>query len=206
MNQKLLTRAAMSAQNRGRRHLQQNFMMAPGGAGGADDPEPDISHFITDDFLQVLEEHRKVCEKEGRLDEAQAARKRLRQLKIISENRKRDQLTQSHQTEMQALENAHMSEVRELLAKWNNIILPNFENEAALLELELKKRQQNEVEMFRQQVELQQKNQKVHYSSEVLNLQRRVEVLGSHGAYKDAKTLRKKIKETQKAVQAKHDH
>ena len=31
--------------------------------------EPDISHFITDDFLQVLEEHRKVCEKEGKLDE-----------------------------------------------------------------------------------------------------------------------------------------
>lgn len=57
-------------------------MMAPGGAGGPggleNDPEPDISHFITDDFLQVLEEHRKVCEKEGRLDEAQAARKRLR--------------------------------------------------------------------------------------------------------------------------------
>lgn len=40
--------------------------------------EPDISHFITDDFLQVLEEHRKVCEKEGKLNEAQAARKRLK--------------------------------------------------------------------------------------------------------------------------------
>ena len=58
---------------------------------------------------------------------------------------------------MQALENAHMTEIKELLTKWNNIILPNFENEAALLELELKKRQQNEVEMFRQQVELEQK-------------------------------------------------
>ena len=112
--------------------------------------EGDVAHFITDDFLQVLEEHRKVCEKEGKLTEAQAARKRLRQLKIISENKKRDDLTQSHQTEMQALENAHMTEVKELLTKWNNIILPNVENEAALLELELKKRQQNEVEMFRQ--------------------------------------------------------
>lgn len=96
-----------------------------------------------------------------------------------------------------------MTEIKELLTKWNNIILPNFENEAALLELELKKRQQNEVEMFRQQVEMEQKQQKVHYSSEVLNLKRRAEVLGSHGAYKDARTLKKKIKETQKAVQAK---
>lgn len=168
--------------------------------------EGDVAHFITDDFLQVLEEHRKVCEKEGKLTEAQAARKRLRQLKIISENKKRDDLTQSHQTEMQALENAHMTEVKELLTKWNNIILPNFENEAALLELELKKRQQNEVEMFRQQVELEQKSQKVHYSSEVLNLKRRAEVLGNQGAYKDAKILKRKIKETQRAVQAKQEN
>lgn len=96
--------------------------------------------FITDDFLQVLEEHRKVCEREGKLDEAQAARKRLKELKIINENRKRDSLYQSHQAEMQALESAHMLEIKELLTKWNSIIIPNFENEAALLELELKKR------------------------------------------------------------------
>ena len=42
---------------------------------------------------------------------------------------------------MEALESAHMMEVKELLTKWNSIIMPNFENEAALLELELKKRQ-----------------------------------------------------------------
>ena len=41
---------------------------------------------------------------------------------------------------MQALENAHLAEIKELLGKWNNIIIPNFENEASLLELELKKR------------------------------------------------------------------
>ncbi len=41
---------------------------------------------------------------------------------------------------MQALESAHMIEIKELLTKWNSIIIPNFENEAALIELELKKR------------------------------------------------------------------
>lgn len=54
----------------------------------------DVANFITDDFLQVLEEHRKVCEKEGKLNEAMAARKRLRELKVINENKKRDNLTQ----------------------------------------------------------------------------------------------------------------
>lgn len=50
---------------------------------------------------------------------------------------------------MEALEKAHLQEIKELLAKWNNIIIPNYENEVSLLELELKKRQQNEVELFR---------------------------------------------------------
>jgi hypothetical protein len=44
----------------------------------------------------VLEEHRKVCEKEGKLNEAQGARKRLRDLKILNENRKREMLFNNH--------------------------------------------------------------------------------------------------------------
>ena len=59
---------------------------------------------VTDDFLQVLEEHRKICEKEGKLDEAQAARKRLRELRVVNENRKRDTLVSKHTVEMEALE------------------------------------------------------------------------------------------------------
>ena len=41
---------------------------------------------------------------------------------------------------MKALENAHKGEIRELINKWNSVIMANFENEAALLEIELKKR------------------------------------------------------------------
>lgn len=43
---------------------------------------------------------------------------------------------------MESLENAHNSEIAELQNKWNNIILPQNENEAALIEMELKKKQQ----------------------------------------------------------------
>lgn len=39
---------------------------------------------------------------------------------------------------MEALENAHKGEIKELQNKWNNIILPQSENEAALIEMELK--------------------------------------------------------------------
>jgi hypothetical protein len=49
-----------------------------------------------------------------------------------------------HAAEMSALDNAHSAEIKELINKWNNILIPNFENEVALIEIELKKRHQNE--------------------------------------------------------------
>ena len=55
-----------------------------------------FENFINDDFLQVLEEHRKTCEREGKLSEAEVVRKRLRELKIVNENRKRELLSNSH--------------------------------------------------------------------------------------------------------------
>jgi len=79
---------------------------------------------------------------------------------------------------MNALDSAHRAEVKELLNKWNNIIIPNFENEVALLEIELKKRHQNELEMFREQIEHDQEVAIVHYSGEILNLKKKSEVLG----------------------------
>jgi len=48
-----------------------------------------------------------------------------------------------------ALENVHKQELRELTNRWDNLTMPNFENEIALLEMELKKRQQLELDEFR---------------------------------------------------------
>jgi len=79
---------------------------------------------------------------------------------------------------MKALENAHKAEIKELINKWNNVIMPNFENEASLLEIELKKKHQNELEAFKESVEKEQDANKIHYSSEVLNLKKKSEILG----------------------------
>ena len=39
--------------------------------------------------MLVLDEHRKNCEREGKLDEAQQARKRLKELRILEEQKRR---------------------------------------------------------------------------------------------------------------------
>ena len=54
---------------------------------------------------------------------------------------------------MEALENAHRAEIKELQNKWNNIILPQSENEATLIEMELKKKHQLELDNFRIAIE-----------------------------------------------------
>ena len=80
---------------------------------------------------------------------------------------------------MRALDAAHKAEVRELLQKWNAVVVPNFENEAALIEIELRKRHQNELELFRESIEEGAgRSTHVHYSGEILNLKKKGEMLG----------------------------
>jgi hypothetical protein len=100
---------------------------------------------------------------------------------------------------MRALDAAHKAEVRELLQKWNSIVVPNFENEAALLEIELRKRHQNELEQFRESIDQGSSNgsaghHHVHYSGEILNLKKKGEMLGLQGFYKEAKKVKKQVK------------
>ncbi len=122
---------------------------------------------------------------------------------------------------MKALENAHKAELKELINKWNSIIMPNFENEAALLEIEMKKRHQNELEAFRDSIEKDQvflaavgnrditsagsASNKVHYSGEILNLQKKSEILGLQGFYQEAKKIKRKIKELKIIEKEKHE-
>ena len=40
-----------------------------------------------EEFLQILEEHRRSCEKEGKFDEAERTRKKLKQLRLEQESR-----------------------------------------------------------------------------------------------------------------------
>lgn len=96
---------------------------------------------------------------------------------------------------MVALEKAHRQELKEMNNRWNNLIIPNFENEIALLEMELKKRQQVELDEFRKGIEDQQgKITRVHFSNQILDLERRIKHLSGQGQYADAKVLKRQLK------------
>jgi len=77
----------------------------------------------------------------------------LKELRIFEEQKRKEETQNRHRHEMEALENAHKGEIRELQNKWNNIILPQSENEAALIEMELKQKHQKELDSFRVAIE-----------------------------------------------------
>ena len=70
-----------------------------------------------------------------------------------------------------ALENAHKEEIKDLNNKWSNIILPQNENEASLMELDLKRRHQAELADLKDAIESGSfSRERVHYSATVLEL------------------------------------
>lgn len=56
----------------------------------------DPSKYISEDFLQILNEHRKNCEREGKLKHATLARKRLKELRIFEEQKRKEETFKRH--------------------------------------------------------------------------------------------------------------
>ena len=129
------------------------------------------------------------------------ARKRLKELRIFEEEKRKEETYNRHRQEMESLENAHIAEIAELKNKCNNIILPQNENQAALIEMELKKKQQQELDDFRISIENGTVQcPRLHFSAAVIEMQKRADYLGQCGFYKDAKILKKQLKQV-KAIE-----
>ena len=76
-----------------------------------------------------------------------------------------------------ALDNAHKTELKEFNNKWENIIMPNFESETELLQLELRRKHHQELEEFKESLE-KDLSLKYHVNSEILELRKKLDTLG----------------------------
>mmetsp|Transcript_10924 Transcript_10924/g.19929 ORF Transcript_10924/g.19929 Transcript_10924/m.19929 type:complete len:241 (-) Transcript_10924:1601-2323(-) len=72
-----------------------------------------------EDFLQILEEHRKNCEQQGKYVEAEVAKKRFEELKSHEANRRRDTMKAQQVKEMLGVEEAHMLEYQQFNTQWD---------------------------------------------------------------------------------------
>ena len=100
-------------------------------------------------FLQILEKHRQTCQREGRFDEAELARKKLIAYREQEQGRKKEQFQQRQMQEKIALAEAYKSELDKFEQEWDGNFIPSFESDAERQIFQLQQKHTAEQENFR---------------------------------------------------------
>jgi hypothetical protein len=144
------------------------------------------------DFINILEEHRRNCESQGKYVEAEIAKQRLEELKLHEENRRREAMRSRHIAERLGVEEAHMLEFQQFNMIWEKKMEAYEENAVKLIQ-SMKERHAAELQAFRQK--LISAAPKPKFSKEYLNLRRIQEVLAKQGNYAEAAKMKNKADE-----------
>jgi cobalamin biosynthesis Mg chelatase CobN len=121
------------------------------------------------DFLEILEEHRKNCERQGKYVEAEIAKNRLEELRLHEENRRREAMRSRQIAERLGVEEAHMLEFQQFNMIWDNK-MSEYERHAEELIGAMKERHAAELRDYQRQ--LMGKQIKPKFSRDLLNLRK----------------------------------
>ena len=141
------------------------------------------------DFLNVLEEHRKNCEAESKYVEAEIARNRLEELRLHEENRRREAMRSRQIAERLGVEEAHMLEFQQFNKVWDEKMQLYEENAGNLLS-NLKARHKAALHEFQQK--LISKPLLPKFSKELLNLRKIQQHLARQKDYAEAHKMKLK--------------
>jgi len=75
-----------------------------------------------EDYLAVLEEHIRNCEKEGKFAEAEMAKNRIEELKFQEAQRQLESLSVKHQNDKLQVDEAHQKEYEEFSREWQELL------------------------------------------------------------------------------------
>lgn len=141
------------------------------------------------DFLEILEEHRKNCERQGKYVEAEIAKNRLEELKLHEENRRREAMRSRQIAERLGVEEAHMLEFQQFNAVWDKK-MTEYEQHAEDLIQAMKERHASELREY--QRVLMSKEIKPKFSRDLLNLRKIQETLAKQKDYAEAHKMKLK--------------
>mmetsp|Transcript_8983 Transcript_8983/g.11913 ORF Transcript_8983/g.11913 Transcript_8983/m.11913 type:complete len:262 (+) Transcript_8983:109-894(+) len=141
------------------------------------------------DFLQILEEHRRNCERQGKYVEADIAKNRLEELKMHEENRRKEAMRSRQIAERLGVEEAHMLEFQQFNMVWDKK-MEEYESHAQDLIIAMKERHAAELRQFQQA--LLDKQQRPKFSRELLDLRRIQEHLAKGKDYQEAHKIKLK--------------
>jgi len=150
------------------------------------DPSEDSA---VQDFLEILEEHRKNCERQGKYVEAEIAKNRLDELKLHEENRRREAMRSRQIAERLGVEEAHMLEFQQFNMIWDRK-MTEYETHAEELVEAMKERHAAELRDY--QRKLMGKQIRPKFSKDLLNLRKIQETLAKQKDYAEAHKIKLK--------------
>lgn len=142
------------------------------------------------DFLQILEEHRKNCERQGKYVEAEIAKNRLEELREHEENRRREAMRSRQIAERLGVEEAHMLEFQQFNALWDKR-MAEFEQKSADLVEAMKERHAASLNEYLRKLQ-QEPLKRPKFSKELLNLRRIQQTLAKQKDYAEAHKVKLK--------------
>jgi len=156
-------------------------------------PELAAEDQAVQDFLRILDEHRRHCEREGKYLEAETAARRLRELRQHEENRRREAMRSRQTAERLGIEEAHMLEFEQFNAIWEQR-MQEYEKSAEEGLEKLKEKHLAEIMAF--QEEWQNKlPRKPKLSKELLNMRKIQDTLAKQERYQEAQKIKFKADE-----------
>ncbi|CAM9914508.1 unnamed protein product [Phaeothamnion confervicola] len=141
------------------------------------------------DFLEILEEHRRNCERLGKYVEAEIAKNRLDELRLHEENRRKEAMRSRQIAERLGVEEAHMLEFQQFNIVWDKK-MADYEVQAE--DMVIAMRQKHEAELRDFQHKLLQQQPRPRYSKELLDLRRIQEHLARARDYSEAHKMKLK--------------
>eukprot|EP01038_Epipyxis_sp_PR26KG_P013065 gene13065-17514_t len=150
------------------------------------DPSEDTA---VQDFLEILEEHRKNCERQGKYVEAEIAKNRLDELKLHEENRRREAMRSRQIAERLGVEEAHMLEFQQFNFIWDKK-MKEYETNAEELVEAMKERHASELRDY--QRKLMGKQIRPKFSKDLLNLRKIQDTLAKQKDYAEAHKIKLK--------------
>jgi hypothetical protein len=151
-------------------------------------------HFLPDtkviDFLRLLDDYRKKCEKDGQFSEAKRARKKFEDLKQKETLRQQNNMRSAQEQELLTVENAQKAQFIEFSQAWDNY-MSDYEATAYLSLEKLKEKHLMEIEQLREKINKESKI-KLKLSKELLQMRKRVRLLVSMKEYDEAENQEEK--------------
>jgi len=148
----------------------------------------DAEESAVQDFLQILEEHRKNCEKQGKYVEAEIAKNRLEELRLHEENRRREAMRSRQIAERLGVEEAHMLEFQQFNVVWDKK-MRDYEQHQQELTQAIKERHSQELADWQKKM-ITSSQKRIKFSQELLNLRVIQERLAKNKDYQQAALMK----------------